>query len=128
MVTKKTIASFIVIIITVGGVAFYVGMKYAGRNNFPRQMGNRGQGFGSRSGGFVAGDIISKNDKSITIKLRDGGSKIVFYSDSTEVGKFVNGLISDLEIGKVATVSGQTNQDGSVTAQSIQIRDNVQGR
>lgn len=35
--------------------------------------------------GFVRGEIIDKDEISITVKLTEGGSKIVFYSDNTEI-------------------------------------------
>ena len=137
---KKLLLVAVAVAVLVGGGAFYGGMKYAqgrgGRGNFanltPEQrqqfQANAGGGFragqgrGGMGGMFVAGEIISKDDKSVTIKLQDGGSKIVFYSDATEVGKSVSGTSADLEIGKTVTTSGTTNSDGSITAQSIQIR------
>src|SRR3989338_2216675 len=151
---NKLIAIVIATAVVVGGGAFFGGMKYA-ESKSPRgrvsqadlqnlspeerqqrlqELGaNAGAGFrggaggGQRGGsGFTAGEIISKDDKSITVKLSDGGSKIVFLSDSTTVSKMTDGTKSDLEIGKQVTVNGSTNSDGSVTAQSIQLRPNLQ--
>ncbi len=144
---KKILPIVLVIMVVVGGGAFYGGMKYAqskslsrsGQGNFQnfqnlspeerqqrlQQVGAAGVGLGgkrSEGSNFASGDIIAKDDKSLTIKLQDGGSKIIFYSDTTEVNKFVSGAPSDLEVGKTVTVNGEANQDGSVTAQTIQLR------
>jgi len=125
----KNISVVIIVIVLVGVGSFFSGMKYA-QSNSPGQGGLAPQERQARflqrgtrnAGGFTAGQIIAKDDKSITIKLRDGGSKIIFYSDTTEVGKFTSGTVNDLEVGKTITVNGKTNSDGSVTADSIQIR------
>lgn len=120
--------------ILAGGASFFGGMKYAqnqaqaDRQQRMQQFGGTGNGFrngaqGNRSaGGFASGEILSKDDKSITIKMRDGGSKIIFYSGVTEIGKFVTGAVSDLAVGKTVSVNGTANSDGSITAQSMQVR------
>ncbi|OGZ33028.1 MAG: hypothetical protein A2V69_00230 [Candidatus Portnoybacteria bacterium RBG_13_40_8] len=91
-----------------------------------QQMGANVVGIrGNRGDGFATGEILFKDDKSISVKLPDSGSKIVFFSDSTEVTKFTDGSSSDLEVGKTVMVNGTTNQDGSITAQSIQLRPSV---
>lgn len=148
---KKIIAIIIAIIIIVGGGSFYAGMKYdqskssakvpgAGKgftNLSPEDRQARLQQFGGANGaggqqrgvrsneGLVNGEIISKDDKSITLKLRDGGSKIIFYSENTEFSKFLAGAPNDLEVGKTVMVNGKANSDGSVSAQTIQIRPEV---
>lgn len=73
-------------------------------------------------GGMVTGSVIAKDDQSITVKLFDGGSKIVFVGASTQVMKSVQGDISDVSVGQSVSVTGSQNQDGSVTARSLDIR------
>jgi hypothetical protein len=142
---KKIIYAVVAVAVLVGSGAFYGGMKYAqgqsGRGNFanltPEQRqqltanagagfrGGAGQGRGGLNGGFTIGEILSKDDTSITIKMQDGGSKIVLYSTITEVSKFTEGSVGDLIVGKNVSVTGTANQDGSITAQSIQLRPNL---
>ena len=48
-------------------------------------------------------------------------SKIVFFSDSTQISKTTEGSVSDIETGKQIMVSGEQNSDGSYTAKTIQL-------
>ena len=75
-----------------------------------------------RASGFTAGQIISSDDTSLTIKLQDGGSKLVFLAASTTIQKTTDGTRQDLKDGANAVVTGDANADGSVTARSIQLR------
>lgn len=130
---SKLITIVIAVAVVVGGGAFYSGMKYAQSKSASDRQQRFGQTIGSGQGGFrggqggtggglVSGDIISKDSQSITVKTRDGSSKIVFFSNATEVSKFVAGASVDLAVGKTVTIIGKANSDGSITAQSIQIR------
>ena len=132
----KKIIPIIIALIVVGGGAFYGGMQFA-QSKMPQgfaqrqqlgasAIGSLNERTGNRAGvGFVAGEIIAKDDKSITVKLQDGGSKIVFLSGSTEIVKSVSGTSNDLEVGKTVMINGTTNQDGSITAKSIQERPSI---
>lgn len=133
---KNIILPLLVLALIAGGVGFYSGMAYGKKSAIPARgqftgmmngaqggarsgQGNRGQFAG---GGATMGEVIAKDDKSITVKMRDGGSKIVFFSGATQVMKSTAGVASDLTIGEQITALGTANPDGSVSAQSIQIR------
>ncbi|MDP2933732.1 MAG: hypothetical protein Q8N81_06430 [bacterium] len=145
--SKKFIIIILISHFAAIGVGVYGGMKY-GQNKIPTLANNTGgfanlspaemqarlQQFGAgangargtrtnNGGGFVNGEIIAKDTTSITVKLpNNGGSKIVFYSNTTQIGKLASGTPNNLEIGKTVTINGQANSDGSITGQSIQIR------
>ena len=118
----------IVIVAVVGG-AFYGGMLYGksktARPNF--QAGNfpgtKNKTGSANGGSFLSGDILSKDNGSITLQIsNNGGSKIIFFSDKTQINKSAAGTADDLAKGTSVSVTGTTNSDGSITAQSIQIR------
>jgi ribosomal protein L2 len=126
-----------VIIITVlvaiiaAGAGFFGGMQYqksqrpAGGQFANRQFGQGSQGQfvrrNGQSGGAVIGQILSLDDKSITVKMPDGSSKIVILSEATAINKQAEGTKSDLKTGENVAVFGSANADGSVTAQNIQL-------
>ncbi len=144
--TKNLLIAAIALAV-VGGASFYGGMQYqlsklpgVGSGLGQRMMatgqfadnlrGNRtgdqrqgglgtnqqgGQGFGRP----LTGDIISQDDKSITVKLIDGSSKIVLLSDATKVLTSTDAAKSDLKVGQHVTVMGTTGTDGSVTAENV---------
>lgn len=134
MHNKKIVAAIILILVAAG--SFFGGLAYArqsiakGGQNFanlsPEQRQSRMGQFGQRQGrmgqGFIGGEILAKDDKSVTVKLKDGGSKIIFFSDSTKVSKEDEAQLTDLAVGEQITTSGTPNSDGSITAQTIQIR------
>ena len=127
---KNQIIIAVVVAILVGAASFYGGMVYAGKSagtasqKYAGQF-SRGQGVGSRAragAGFVTGNIVAKDSNSITLKMNDGSSRIVFISGSTSITKSVNGTQDDLAVGKTVMVNGTTSSDGSVVAQFVQIR------
>lgn len=137
------IAYLVLAVILIAG-AFYGGMVYgkgqglnpqALQNMTPAQRqqflagirGTNGQGARTGAGagvnrvggGFANGEIISQNDTSITVKLRDGSSKIVLLAASTKINKSVAGQKSDLAVNSQVTVNGTANSDGTITAEAV---------
>jgi hypothetical protein len=132
---KQHLATLIICVLLAAGLGFYGGTLYAkyktptGRQMPPGAAVFRGDRAGNTigggravMGGMTAGEVLSKDAQSLTVKLRDGGSKIVFYSASTTVNKMTEGSLDDVIQGSNVTINGTTNQDGSVTAQMIQLR------
>ena len=130
-------------------VVFYGGMVY-GKSQIPAQVtatfGQNGtigaRGARGMGGGFTTGQIISKDANSITVQLMTGGagsatqpsgpaspslggSKIIFIGANTTVAKTVAGSANDLTVGAQVSITGTANTDGSVNAQSVQIRPNT---
>lgn len=133
---KNIIVGAIVGILVIGGGSFYAGTKFTGANESGRPVmgqdgqfrtGQNGQGLGGArmgqgmGGGITTGVILSKDDTSITVKLTDGGSKIVFLTASTTITKSSTGSMGDLVVNENVVVNGSANSDGSINAQFIQL-------
>jgi hypothetical protein len=131
--TKKT-QTVVLVAVVVGLLCFYGGMKYgessakatssAQQANFPGGAGGGAarRGAFAQNGGVASGSVLSIDANGITLKLRDGTSKIILLSGTTPVMKSTAGSASDLTVGEQVTVAGTQNTDGSITAQSVQIR------
>lgn len=125
--TSKIILGIVILLVVAGG-AFYCGTLY-GKNQATSARSNFGAFRGTRIGAstngssFISGSILSKDSSSITLQLpNNGGSKIIFYSGTTQISKMAAGTADDLANGATISVNGTTNSDGSITAQNIQIR------
>lgn len=137
----KYIAGLVVLVLVVGGGAFYGGMQYAAhqstatsaaataaaggaRGGAGRRAGGfgAGAGAGALGGGMLNGSIVSNDGQSLTLQSGAGGSKVVFYATSTRIAKTVDATQADLAEGANVSVVGTTNSDGSVTASMIQLR------
>ncbi len=137
-----TIIIAIVALLAVGGGAFWGGTLYeanrlrqnpallfqgggdlAGQfrggaalgGNAPVQGGQRPAGAGG-----TMGTIASVDGNDVTITTQDGATILVKASDTTLVEKTTSATVADLTVGERVVVSGSTNDDGSITARSIQ--------
>jgi len=130
---KKNIGLMIGAIVLISGITFFAGFLYGQKKktatirfNPPSAQGRNFQGNNGNTrqngAGFINGEILNSGDNSLTIKLIDGGSKIILLSASTTVNKMAAGTLADLAIGTDVSVIGKTNSDGSVSATAIQIR------
>ncbi|HVN26657.1 MAG TPA: DUF5666 domain-containing protein [Candidatus Paceibacterota bacterium] len=122
----------VVIAVACAGVAFFGVTMYGksmtatgGRSGFGAFASSTrafGRGTGTAGGGFAMGQIVAADAESITVQLPNGNSEVVFYSSSTQIEKPTLVSSSALTNGEQVVVTGSQNSDGSVTAQSIQVR------
>jgi hypothetical protein len=136
---KKNLIVTVLLILVVAAGSFFGGMKYGvakktanGAAQRFGQMAGTGQrafgdagGFRANGANLVNGEVLSKDDKSVTVKLNDGGSKIVFFSDATKFMKTATDTIDNLKVGDNIMANGTANADGSISAESIQLRPNL---
>lgn len=125
---KKTIIIAVAVAVVFGAGGFFGGIKYQQskapvRGAFGGGAGGAGAA-GRRAGGmgFLNGQVLNSGNGTMTVKLMNGGSQVVVLAPSTQYRKAVDGTAADVTVGSNVTITGSTNPDGSLTAQSIQIR------
>jgi len=134
MKNKKIVLSISVCLI-IGLLSFWGGTVFSNSKKPVNQFANRQGDFSQNSGGkinqgvrggmggeLISGEVLSIDTESITLKLRDGGSKIIFFSPTTKIEKTTEGIASDVVIGKTIMINGTSNSDGSVSAALIQFK------
>jgi hypothetical protein len=132
-IKKRTIIIVAVLVILIGGICFYGGMKYSEQNrkifnfrDFQNMEGLQKTGpTGMSRGGVINGEIIDKDEQKIIIKSAEGSSKIIFLSEKTMINKTIEANLNDLQIGEKIMANGKANDDGSITAESIQLTGNL---
>lgn len=137
---KKNILLVLIATVFIICSSFYAGVRYeknvkipfesrltAGLSNIrnqsvsaPRALGNRFQR--DAEGGNISGKVVSNENNTVTVQLQNGGTKLVIVPLSAVVTKSNVVKISDITNDQYVMVSGKINTDGSITAQSIQIR------
>ena len=131
---KKEVYTMIVISILLLGLGFCIGDLYAKKSIqtnsvFPNsEMGRQG-GSGKNKlnmqGGNIRGVIDSVDQSQIITKNQDGSQKIILISASTTISKSSMTDLKSLIKGENIIVRGKVNSDGSMTADSVQIFDNL---
>ena len=139
-----TIIVAIVVVLVVAGGSFYGGMLYGKSQatpTTPEEMfaqfrGQRGagqfsgggqapsgvQGGQVRIGGFGGGTTgtVENIDEDVLIISTDDGPVKVLVTDTTMVQITRSASVDELELGSTVVVAGSRNDDGSITARSIQ--------
>jgi hypothetical protein len=93
--------------------------SYAGTGTF----GSSTRRFaGAAAGSLAVGQISAIDSSSITLQLANGNSQVVFYSTSTPVTKPTIVSADTLTVGTNVMIGGTANSDGSLTAETIQVR------
>ncbi len=136
---NKLILPLVITALLFGGAGFFGGMKYAQSKSSSNASGQfaamraggaaggmrtgaGGQFRGANGGGMTSGEVVTSDANGLTVKLSDGSSKNVYYASSTTIGKMAEGSKDDLSQGTSIVVTGASNSDGSITANTIQIR------
>ena len=90
---NNTMTTIVMVAILIGVVAFFGGMQYQKSRQTNFSGGSRSQGrFGGMQGAKpITGEIIKQDDKSVTVKIQDEGTKIIILSEITSINKATSG-------------------------------------
>ncbi|MDH7487706.1 MAG: DUF5666 domain-containing protein [Anaerolineae bacterium] len=144
--TLRVVLGVIVVLILVGG-SFYGGTLYGKQQalaqlpeafrqrlaQFGQQRAQAGTGtpqaqpgqggfarFGGQGGGLI-GQIEEINGDTLIITNFEGQQTRVQVTETTLIEKYASVTVAELEPGEQVIVSGSENEDGSITARSVQV-------
>jgi hypothetical protein len=97
----------------------------AGRRQFGTPPGTQdgtvaGQ-FAGRQGGMLFGEIQAIGDGELTVTDSNGEQIQVTVASTTLIQKQAEVTLADLEVGETVVVSGNQDEDGNITARSLQV-------
>lgn len=95
--------------------------NFIGDNRGNNNWTGNGQGNQRKMGGAVMGEVTNVDDKSITVKMFDGSSKIIILAESTKYMESQESQKDKVKVGLNVSVIGQQNPDGSMTADTLQL-------
>ena len=138
------VVGVLVLVVAVGGGAFWAGMSYGKSQAEQDVVGLMQERFGARGGQFLGpgqlpeGGQLPQGVQGDTTQFGGGirgtieaveGDTLVINSDegiirvqttdTTLIEKNMSVGVGDLEIGETVVVSGPQNEDGSITARSV---------
>ncbi len=131
---SKTLIIFVALFLVGGASGFFGGTQYQ-KSKSPLSSLQR---FGAMAGNFngdptsqrrglaegqtaVSGEVISKDATSLTIKLPDNSSKVILLTNDVPVRQTTESNLESVKVGESVMIQGQQNQDGSITAQLVQV-------
>ena len=85
----------------------------------PFQAPQPGQEGGARLGGGIPGTVEAVEGDTLVVSTQEGTLR-VRTTDTTLIEKYKSVGVEELETGEQVMISGSRNDDGSVTARSIQ--------
>ena len=139
-----TIILGVLLVVVVAAGSFYGGMVY-GKNQaettfpvageggeFPMARGQFGQRPGSQGGaeagqllrdqsGMLFGEIQSIGNGELTVTDPNGEQITVYVGDTTLIQKQATVTLDALEEGETVIISGNRDDDGNITARSLQV-------
>jgi hypothetical protein len=77
--------------------------------------------FADRQGGMLFGEIQAIGNGELTVTDQNGDQFQVIVADTTLIQKQAEVTLADLEVGETVVVSGNRDDDGNVTARSLQV-------
>jgi len=85
------------------------------------QAGTESGQFTGRQGGMLFGEIQTIGSGALTVTDPSGQQITVYIADTTLIQKQATVTLADLEEGETVIISGNRDDDGNITARSLQV-------